>query len=114
MIRAAILSLVLSIASVGSVAAGECGKICSLDWWHSGDKPTEGEVAAEIATVDVKARDTYGLTPLHWIAARSTVANITALLEAGASVNTRSLSGSRLPLVNWGLSISTMNKRYRS
>ena len=63
MIRAAILSLVLSIASVGSVAAGECGKLCDRDWWE-GD-PTQEEVAAEIATVDVNARDEYGYTPLH-------------------------------------------------
>ena len=35
MIRAAILSLVLSIASVGSASAGKCGKLCDPEWWET-------------------------------------------------------------------------------
>ena len=80
MIRATILSLVLSIAGFGSASASECGKICSIKWWVWDDKPTEEEVAAEIATVDVKARDRNGATPLHWAPYRDAPANITALI----------------------------------
>jgi uncharacterized protein len=90
MIRAAILSLVLSIASVGSAYAGECGKLCDPEWWKTA---TQEEVAAKIATVDVKARDDVGRTPLHWAAANGTSANITALLKRGAKVNVRNLDG---------------------
>ena len=77
MIRAAILSLVLSIANVGSAYAGECGKLCDPNWWVTA---TQREVAAEITTVDVNARAEDGETPLHWTASRGTVANITSLL----------------------------------
>ena len=71
MIRAAILSLAFLIASVGTASAGKCGKFCTNDWWKTA---TPEEVAAEIATVDVNARDEDGRTPLHWTAIKSTAA----------------------------------------
>ena len=95
MIRAAILSLAFLITGIGSASAGECGKLCTSDWWK-GD-PTQEEVAAEIATVDVKARDEDGSTPLHWTAEGGTPANITALLKAGADINAKNRP-SRTPL----------------
>ena len=54
MIRAAILSLAFLITGVGTASAGECGKLCTEEWWEG--NPTKEEVAAEIATVDVDAR----------------------------------------------------------
>lgn len=62
MIRAAILSLVLSIAGVGSVFAGECGKLCDKRWWEAA---TYEEIASDIATVDVNARNVWGSTPFR-------------------------------------------------
>ena len=99
MIRAAILSLVLSLAGVGSASAGECGKLCDWDWW---DTATQREVAAEIATVDVNARNNY-YTPLHLAVRFGTPANIKALLKAGADVNARQLE-SGTPLHYAGIS----------
>ena len=90
MIRAAILSLVLIMAGVGSASAGECGKLCTNDWWETA---TQREIAAEIATVDVNAQDEHGGTPLHWTAGYGTPANLTFLLKAGADVSTRSDRG---------------------
>ena len=81
MVRAAILSLVLIIAGVGSASAEECGKLCDPDWW---EKATQEEVAAEIATVDVNARGGYGATPLHLAASRGTPDKVLALLDAEA------------------------------
>ncbi|MDG1208851.1 MAG: ankyrin repeat domain-containing protein [Paracoccaceae bacterium] len=95
MIRAAILSLVLIMAGFSSASASECGKLCDRDWWKTA---TQEEVAAEIATVDVNARDDTGSTPLHWTASRGTVANVTALLQRGAKVNARKRSGAT-PLI---------------
>jgi len=90
MIRAAILSLVLSTAGVGSASAGKCGKLCDIEWWETA---TQEEVAAEIATADVNARDEYGDTPLHGAADNDTPASITALLKAGANVNAKDDDG---------------------
>ena len=91
MIKAAILSLVLSTAGVGSASAGKCGKLCDIEWWETA---TQEEVAAEIATADVNARDEYGGgSPLDWAARLGTPANITALLKAGANVNARDDDG---------------------
>ena len=92
MIRAAILSLAFLMAGVGSVSASECGKLCTEEWWE-GD-PTQEEVAAEIATVDVNARAEGGSTPLHWAVRIGTPTNIKVLLKAGANVNAQDESGS--------------------
>ena len=81
MVRAAILGLALIMAGVGSVFAEECGKLCDYDWWKTA---TQEEVAAEIATVDVKARTEYGWTPLHLAAFDGTPDKVLALLDAGA------------------------------
>ena len=82
MIRAAILSLAFLMAGVGSVSASECGKLCTEEWWE-GD-PTQEEVAAEIATVDVNARAEGGSTPLHYTVLFDKSANVLALLDAAA------------------------------
>ncbi len=100
MIRAAILSLVLSIANVGSAYAGECGKLCDPNWWVTA---TQREVAAEITTVDVNARAEYGNTPLHLAASYGSPINVGALLKAGADVNARQ-SESGTPLHYAGIS----------
>ena len=74
MIRAAILSLAFLMAGVGSVSAGECGKLCDTFWrWG---KPTQEEITAELATVKATARDEYGDTPLLYTATLGTPANI--------------------------------------
>ena len=86
MLRAAILSLVLIIAGVGSASASECGKLCTHDWWNTA---TQREIAAEIVTVDVNARDERGYTPLHWAAFASTPAEVLALLDAGADAKAK-------------------------
>jgi len=65
MIRAVILGMALSIAGAGSVSAEEYDKLCDDKWWETA---TQEEVAAEIATVDVNARDENGKTPLHGVA----------------------------------------------
>ena len=90
MIRAAILSLAVFIAGVGSVSAGECGKLCDPNWWVTA---TQREVAAEITTVDVNARAENGSTPLHWAASYGSPINVTILLKAGANVNARTKTG---------------------
>ena len=106
MVRAAILSSVLIMAGFSSASAGECGKLCDRDWWE-GD-PTQEEVAAEIATVDVNSRDEDGSTPLHWTASRGTPANITSLLKAGANVKARNNSG-LTPLHGAATSLTSAN-----
>lgn len=90
MIRAAILSLVLSIAGVGSVFAGDCGNLCDREWWETA---TEDDVATEIATANVNAQDSSGNIPLLYAAGFGTSISVTALLDAGANLNARGEGG---------------------
>ena len=96
MIRAGIFSVVLLIMSATVASAGECGNLCDRGWWDS--EPTKAEIAQEIATVDVNARDEDGNTPLHYAAFNGHTRVVKRLVAAGADRNATRYAGTCTPL----------------
>lgn len=88
-----VLAVLVTLARIPPVQAGECGRWCEQAFWESA---TLEDVQVELAkgSDPMKARDKNGGTPLH-VAALTTEnpAVVTVLLDAGADLKARDKNG---------------------
>lgn len=86
LVLAAVFILVSATASLGQE-----NLLLDKDW-VSNAAAAEYEAAVRSAS-DLNARDSHGMTPLHYAARYGTPAGVVALLERGAEVNARDERG---------------------
>lgn len=87
-----VLALVVTSALVPtSSQAGECGRLCDVEFWKTA---TPKDMQAELAKgSDPHARDERGFTPLHFATVNENPAAVSVLLKAGVALEVRAKDG---------------------